>query len=231
MRGNKKLALLALIAYGVIATVLIFNFLSHHSNDTSQDRSVGFKDALDIMLRANEAQCFEAFVEDLSAKAFGNDMLRQRKIGELVRCLQKNYLKLQQIMDKDSGGGDSAKPKPIELKFLPVYSAETYSTPVEVDWYDYEDYDAYMRTMTDELTLSVWSKAFDKPAHKRLMRLFRILTELFYKQKMEYMLTEGSLMGSLRHFDQIPWDDDAVSLYLNFNYHTSIFNSFKMNCL
>lgn len=95
-----------------------------------------------------------------------------------------------------------------QIKMLPQYSAEKYTTPREVEWFDdYRYYDDYKEHF--KRNRSIWTKAFTKEDHHKLMDLFKVMTELFSKHKIEYMITEGSLMGSMRHFDQIPWDDDS----------------------
>ena len=91
-----------------------------------------------------------------------------------------------------------------QIRKLTEYSAESYTTPQKVAWFDdYRNYDNYKGHFKSNRT--IWTKAFTKDDHQKLMNLFKILTELFSKHKIEYMLTEGSLMGSMRHFDQIPW--------------------------
>jgi hypothetical protein len=44
--------------------------------------------------------------------------------------------------------------------------------------------------------------------HNLAMRLLMIIERICRKHKITYMLSDGSLLGSLRHHDIIPWDDD-----------------------
>jgi len=46
--------------------------------------------------------------------------------------------------------------------------------------------------------------------HKQLMDLVELTDMCFKKHHVEYMIADGSLIGSLRHWDLVPWDDDFV---------------------
>ena len=97
------------------------------------------------------------------------------------------------------------------ISFLPQYSPESYRTPIKVDWFSYIDY--YNYNLTYYSDKRAWSKSFSQDDHQKLMNLLELLTELLSKHSIEYMLSGSSLMGSMRHFDQIPWDDDFVSVF------------------
>jgi len=45
--------------------------------------------------------------------------------------------------------------------------------------------------------------------HNLLMRLLMIIERICRKHQITYMLSDGSLLGSWRHHDIIPWDDDT----------------------
>jgi phosphorylcholine metabolism protein LicD len=46
--------------------------------------------------------------------------------------------------------------------------------------------------------------------HVEMMSLLDLLDKLFRKNGIRYMISEGTLLGSWRHHDIIPWDDDLV---------------------
>ena len=61
---------------------------------------------------------------------------------------------------------------------------------------------------------SIWksssdlSRGFNRCEHHLAMRLFMIIDRICRKYHIEYMLFDGTLLGSWRHHDVIPWDDD-----------------------
>jgi phosphorylcholine metabolism protein LicD len=53
-------------------------------------------------------------------------------------------------------------------------------------------------------------REFSVNEHKQLMELVELTDKFFKMHKVEYMIMDGSLIGSLRHWDVVPWDDDFV---------------------
>ncbi|CAF1519752.1 unnamed protein product [Adineta ricciae] len=53
------------------------------------------------------------------------------------------------------------------------------------------------------------SRRLTKCEHSILMRLFMVADRICRKNKIEYMISDGTLLGSLRHHDITPWDTDA----------------------
>jgi hypothetical protein len=56
-------------------------------------------------------------------------------------------------------------------------------------------------------------REFSVDEHKQLMDLVELTDKFFKMHQVEYMITDGSLIGSLRHWDVVPWDDDFVIIY------------------
>ena len=52
--------------------------------------------------------------------------------------------------------------------------------------------------------------------HKQLMNLLQIIDEVFRANNITYMMSSGTLLGSYRHHDVIPWDDDCVRNLIEF---------------
>lgn len=51
-------------------------------------------------------------------------------------------------------------------------------------------------------------RSVNKCEHKLMMELLKRFDQLARKYSLEYMMTDGTLLGSWRHHDLIPWDDD-----------------------
>lgn len=52
--------------------------------------------------------------------------------------------------------------------------------------------------------------AMSNSEHASLMDTLRQMTRLFGANDIKWMMSDGSMIGSLRHWDVIPWDDDFV---------------------
>ena len=52
--------------------------------------------------------------------------------------------------------------------------------------------------------------ALTQAEHEIVMDLFKQITRFLGKNKITWMLNDATAMGSLRHWDLIPWDDDIV---------------------
>ena len=55
---------------------------------------------------------------------------------------------------------------------------------------------------------SLIPRALTSCEHDIAMRLLMVIERICRKNEITFMLTDGSLLGSLRHHDIIPWDDD-----------------------
>ena len=56
---------------------------------------------------------------------------------------------------------------------------------------------------------SLLPRILDKREHERFMRIMFIASTLMGKHGIEHMIVDGSLLGSWRFWDLIPWDDDC----------------------
>ena len=97
------------------------------------------------------------------------------------------------------------------IQILPRYVKNMYSEPIKVSWFDPKN-----RVMSKNISknLGFFKRAYVPFEHRLVMDLFHKLIYLCAKHNMEFQLSDGSLIGTLRHFDLIPWDDDAVSEYI-----------------
>lgn len=93
------------------------------------------------------------------------------------------------------------------MSIIPEYDSRNHKQPLVVDWFRYENYDMHGE-------LDAWSRALFEEEHERFMDLFKMMITLFGEIGLEFMLMDGTLLGSYRHFDFVPWDDDAVSIDL-----------------
>lgn len=107
----------------------------------------------------------------------------------LVRDLLKNH------------SGSSGN---VTVKILPQYSAKTYTSPVEVEWFSYENY-------ANDGELEGWERQWTDQGHSEQIELMRRVLELLGRNEIEFSIDYGTIIGSYRHFDFVPWDDDAVS--------------------
>lgn len=53
--------------------------------------------------------------------------------------------------------------------------------------------------------------------HATLMETLRQMCRLFGANDIKWMMTDGSMIGSLRHWDIVPWDDDFVISFVLIN--------------
>lgn len=76
---------------------------------------------------------------------------------------------------------------------------ERYVEPYEVKSYSYK-----FRNSTK------MHAGFTREEHEIVMDLFKQLTQIFGMNDITWMINDAASMGSLRHWDLIPWDDDIV---------------------
>lgn len=112
--------------------------------------------------------------------------------------IDRQFMKMLNMLIRN----ESLAKSQIKLQVLPAYSPETYGTPIEVDWFDYANY-ATTRTYGN------WTRQMSNHDHSRCMDLLRMMLVLLGKEKIAFTLTHGTLLGSLRHLDLVPWDDDV----------------------
>ena len=72
---------------------------------------------------------------------------------------------------------------------------ESKNTPIPYDYEHWQSSPLIPRLVT-------------KCEHKLMMQLLKRFDQLTKKYSLEYMMTDGTLLGSWRHHDLIPWDDD-----------------------
>lgn len=48
--------------------------------------------------------------------------------------------------------------------------------------------------------------------HASLMETLRQISRLLGGNNVTWMMSDGSMVGSLRHWDVVPWDDDFVTI-------------------
>lgn len=94
------------------------------------------------------------------------------------------------------------------IQVLPIYHSKTYKELIKVSWFSYDEHDSEI-SLPENLTL--FNPAYASFEHELLMELFEAMFYFFSRNDVEFMLADGTLIGSLRHFDQVPWDDDSVS--------------------
>ena len=98
------------------------------------------------------------------------------------------------------------------VQVLPQYDKTTYKELIKVSWFSYDEYDKLPR-LSD--SLNKFKRAFQLDERKLLDELIEMAFYFFAKHEIEFMISDGTLIGSLRHFDQIPWDDDFVTILKN----------------
>ncbi len=83
---------------------------------------------------------------------------------------------------------------------------------------DYDDQRVSLRPIKFEIfSYENWynskklPRAFSQKDHAEFMKLIERVAHFLNSNKIEFMLYAGSLLGSWRHWDIIPWDDDFVS--------------------
>ncbi len=52
-------------------------------------------------------------------------------------------------------------------------------------------------------------RVFNENEYNKVFSLIKIVSTILAKNKIEHMLIDGSLLGSLRFWNHIPWDDDC----------------------
>ena len=97
------------------------------------------------------------------------------------------------------------------MQVLPRYDKSTYKELIKVSWFNYDEYEKWP---TPPNSLSKFKRAFQLYEREYIDELIEMAFYFFAKHEIEFMISDGTLIGSLRHFDQIPWDDDFVS-FLN----------------
>ena len=98
---------------------------------------------------------------------------------------------------------NSSKP----IIYAPVYEEainnQTYSTPHVVSYtYDY---------WIDSRVYKGMSRAVTINQHKQMMHILEHVDKLLRLNNITYMMIDGSLIGSFRNHDVVPWDDDLVN--------------------
>ena len=76
-----------------------------------------------------------------------------------------------------------------------------YPEPYKVDTFTYKNMN----------NTELLPRGFTKKQHRLYMKTIEKTARLLGSHKIEYMMFAGSLLGSWRHWDIIPWDDDFVS--------------------
>ena len=94
------------------------------------------------------------------------------------------------------------------VQVLPQYDKTTYKELIKVSWFSYDEYDKWP---TLPHSLSKFKRAYQLYEKEHIDELIEMTFYFFAKHEIEFMISDGTLIGSLRHFDQIPWDDDFVS--------------------
>ena len=95
------------------------------------------------------------------------------------------------------------QPSHVTIQILPKYDPKTYKTPIQVDWFSHANYATNRRVKN-------WERQLSREHHDLLMELLREFLELMSQNEIAYSLAYGTLIGSCRHFDVIPWDTDVV---------------------
>ena len=91
------------------------------------------------------------------------------------------------------------------VQILPTYTPDTYKSPIPVEWWDYANYAA-------EQAPDGWKRLWTAQDHSEQIELLRLVSELFSEHGIEFCIDYGSIIGSYRHFDFVPWDDDVVRI-------------------
>jgi hypothetical protein len=81
---------------------------------------------------------------------------------------------------------------------------ENYTEPYRVRHYKN---DIFIRNS------SILSAAMNVSEHAIAMETLRQISRLLGDHGIKWMLTAGTLIGSLRHWDIVPWDDDFVTCW------------------
>lgn len=95
----------------------------------------------------------------------------------------------------------------VSIQVLPPFNKSTYRSPVRVEWFKIPVPEA------DHLNpnMTFWKRRMSDEDYEQAMELLRRLFEVLSDKGISYTLLYGTLLGSSRHFDMVPWDDDFVS--------------------
>ena len=96
------------------------------------------------------------------------------------------------------------------VQVLPQYDVKTYKTPIAVDWFNYDNYKGKTMCRLDE-----WKRSWSDEDYDHIMELLRSFHELLAENGINFVINFGSLVGAYRHFDLVPWDDDAVCIHFS----------------
>ena len=81
-------------------------------------------------------------------------------------------------------------------------SNKLYSEPIPFEYYEPQE----------TKTSKKMPPYYNKIEYSILMELIKEMAKFFTENQIEFYLNFGTLIGSLRHWDMIPWDYDLVSI-------------------